>query len=380
MKTSGKEVSFEGIFRILLMIFIVGTNISPYLLTEVLEGHRVKNAFDLTSEIKQINFLDSNALYETFQSSERLLVNLYILGHSAVYVFFFISGFSVGRFFLSGKNAGDFLFWRWRKIYIPSVLLLAPFYLFWFFVERGRGNGEYLLQILTMGFDYGNGEISTPAWFLTPLFASYGMALLMTKIVNNSSLRRLLSLLALMVLASMSPIWVNSDYSNYYYPIPLISFFFAGQIIAELKNSPSVRTNMTFRLYMEYGTILIIISFTLMSYFSALDFLSREVLRLFFAYTLLFIYISFKDSIHSNLFFKLHFLNRLSRSTFVVFLIHYPIFIFCYHEKYFDGIFGVIAFIGFVTIIFILSLFLQEMLLQRLDAWLLKLDQKGYLA
>jgi peptidoglycan/LPS O-acetylase OafA/YrhL len=377
MKTNGKEVSFEGIFRSLLMMFIVGTNISPYLLAEVLVGHRVKNAFDLSREIKQVNFLDSIALYETFQNSETLLVNLYLIGHSAVYVFFFISGFSIGRFFLSGKSAGEFLFWRWRKIYIPSVLLLIPFYLFWFFVEKGRGNGEYFLQILTMGFDYGNGEISTPAWFLTPLFASYGMALLMNKIVAHGSLRRLLFMIGVMFFTSISPVWANSDYSNYYYPIPLISFFFAGQIFAQLKSNRSVFAYKIFRPYMEYGIILSLTSFTLMSYLSAHDILVREALRFFFAYILIFIYIFFKDSIHSRLFIKFHFLNRLSRSSFVVFLIHYPIFKFSYDEKYFQGVYGVFEFIGFIIIIFILSLILQEMLLQKVDSWLLKLDQKG---
>jgi peptidoglycan/LPS O-acetylase OafA/YrhL len=378
MKPNSNEISFEGIFRLLLMIFIVGTNISPYLLAEELVGKRVKNAFDLTSEVNQINFLDTGALYESFQNSERILVNLYILGHSAVYVFFLLSGFSVGRYFISGKNAGDFLFWRWRKIYIPSILLLTPFYLFWLLVENGKGSGDYFLQILTMGFDYGSGEISTPAWFLTPLFASYGMALIMNKIITNASMRRLLFMLVIIVFTSLTPLWANSDYSNYYYPIPLISFFFAGQVFAEVKNAQSINALNTFKPYMELGIIIIPITFVLMTYVSLSEILSRNTLRFLFAYALILIYMVFEASVHSNLFMKFQFLNRLSRSSFVVFLIHYPIFMFCYQENYFVGIFGVFQFIAFIAIIFTLSLFLQEILLKKLDGWLLKMDQKQY--
>jgi peptidoglycan/LPS O-acetylase OafA/YrhL len=378
MKPNSNEISFEGIFRLLLMIFIVGTNISPYLLAEELVGKRVKNAFDLTSEVNQINFLDTGALYESFQNSERILVNLYILGHSAVYVFFLLSGFSVGRYFISGKNASDFLFWRWRKIYIPSILLLTPFYLFWLLVESGKGSGDYFLQILTMGFDYGSGEISTPAWFLTPLFASYGMALIMNKIITNASMRRLLFMLVIIVFTSLTPLWANSDYSNYYYPIPLISFFFAGQVFAEVKNAQSINALNTFKPYMEVGITIIPITFVLMTYVSLSEILSRNTLRFLFAYALILIYMVFEASVHSNLFMKFQFLNRLSRSSFVVFLIHYPIFMFCYQENYFVGIFGVFQFIAFIAIIFTLSLFLQEILLKKLDGWLLKMDQKQY--
>ena len=378
MDTNVKKFSFEGIFRIFLMTLIIATNLSPYLLMEVFQGHRVNNPFDLSSEIKQVNFLNSNALYESFPNTERWLVDGYLLGHSAVYVFYFLSGFSVGRFLLSGKSAGEFLFWRWRKIFIPSALLLTLLYFFWLLVVAGRGSGDYFLQILSMGFDFGNGEISTPAWFLTPLFASYGIALIVDKIITNASLRKLFFVLGVMVFTSFAPVWANSDYSNYYYPAPLVAFFIGGQVLAQIKKNPYVSAHNKFKLNMEYTIIIIPISYASMSYVSSADIFSRNALRFLFAYLLILIFIFFKDSVHSHLFNNFHILNRISKSTFVVFLIHYPFFIFLYHENYFVGVYGINAFFGFLVSIFILGVFLNETLLKKLDVWLLKLDKKGF--
>jgi hypothetical protein len=352
------------------MVLIMGTNLAPYLLAERTTGQSVENAFYISDNLGPINFLSNDSLHAIEGFVEQALVGLYLWGHSAVYVFLFLSGSAVGRFFRYSGSTQEFLFWRYLNIYIPSVLVLIALYIFWLSCG-GRGGQQYLLQILLGATAFGSGQVSTPSWFLSVLYVSYLVAPVFQKILQCTPTSVRKAILIILFPITFQEVWFDQDLANYAYPIGLVSFFLLGQIAGQSDLKPKKFREIQNRLN-SFWPLFIVISILIVNQLSYRDFASRNFLRIILSLSLILIYKSVNDF---NKDFRCRLkiqtaIDFISRGGMIVFLTHYPIFMSVYHTDIFLRTNQILFFCCFAASIYFFSAVFQKIIVTRVQSLL----------
>jgi peptidoglycan/LPS O-acetylase OafA/YrhL len=307
------EVNFESGMRFLLMILIMGTNAAPFIL--------LNNKTITTYE----NLDSPQTLLSNSSFLEYPVILFYFTGYTAVYLFFFLSGYHV-TLSLNEKGLGEFMRSRYLQIYLPSLLLSTGYFIVWAIFNQHQifTGEEYILEIIIMGFDLGGNPANSPAWFLTPLFASYALAPLIRKFHSILKSYRMTGLIAFIYLLGIALSFQSGSKYSPLYPTHLILFFSLG-MLASYKNGgninePHVKVGASN--YLIPKLILIFLVIMTLAYCG----ISLDVSITTIIHTLPFILIVVFLLNKKSLFYgRYSFIDITSRNTLIIMLIHYPI-------------------------------------------------------
>lgn len=307
-----KKISYETGFRCLLMILIMGTNSAPFLMKKV-------GIYNSNSELDQ-----PKKILENTDLTDIPIVLLYYSGYSAVYLFYFLSGFQSNQSLKRGLPY--FLESRYKKIYLPSLFLMVIYFPFWAF---GSGqnifSGEnYFLEFLLMGFDISGGHVNSPTWFLSPLFASYAVAPILNKFHAKLMESVYTSAIIFVYAAIIIICWLLGPRYELFYPLHIMLFFGLGMLAEQKRKQPKVGKfaieQRRFRHVMELTLIFLAISLACLFviYFQ----LSITSFSHIITFLLIFVFLLRNDVVING---KHRFLETVSDNSLYIMLVHYPI-------------------------------------------------------
>ena len=276
--------------------------------------------------------------YKQLENPRTLLTNsstwdwpvilFYCVGYSAVYVFFFLSGFHA-QDKLSEGSLGSYLESNYRKIYLPSIIFFLLYFPIWgvFNTSYVFSGENYLMEALIGSYDLGGSQINSPTWFLTPLFAAYALAPLFNKLHSNFGKKSNSIFLILIYTFGILLCWSIGPKYDLIYPMHLVLFFTLGMMSNKIDGQ---RNKSGFKKVLSQSMALILLCTIFMSPLLVglgAILLGVSTTTLIHFLPLLFIveFILFKQVVYVQ---GHEFIKSASRQTLYMMLLHYPFITF----------------------------------------------------
>lgn len=322
----------QSVFRIFLMLLIVGTNSAPFFLSVSIRGC-------CSSEILSASELpwgDWSAMWPIIlgEPIDLLLFFNYTFGYSAVYVFLFMVGYSA-----SGQLQGDgglpkYLRRQYFHIYLPSLVLMSGLYIFHLFILRNNYSPFAFEEILLGSYHSGAKMLSSPSWFLTIVFCYYLLLPVIQLGLNSTLGTRFIKhrnpILILTVLITCFYVLNQVNVNHNISPFDFLIWVLLGHLLGDsIDNWGAKRTNSH---QMQHSRLSIFIVFLISTVGIVIVFMSviyagtpQEVFRIYTSLTLLLCYFwNSKTNLTERSSKSRRYLREVSDSNLVIMLFHYP--------------------------------------------------------
>lgn len=322
----------QSIFRIFLMLLIVGTNSAPFFLSASINGC-------CSSEIlpaSEMPWGDWSAMWPITlgEPINLLLFFNYTFGYSSVYVFLFLVGYSASGQLVGDGGMSKYLRRQYFHIYLPSLVMMSGFYIFYIFILRGSNQPFAFEEILLGSYHSGAKMLSSPSWFLTIVFCYYLLLPVIQIGLNSNWGTRLIKhrnpIFILTILITCFYVLNQENANHIISPFDFLIWVLLGHLLGNSMNNSATRRKKS--LQMQQTRLSILVVFLISTVGIVIVFMSvlyagteQEVFRIYSSLTLLLLYFwNSKSNSPKRTSKPRRFLREISDSNLVIMLFHYP--------------------------------------------------------
>ncbi len=367
------KIKDQSIFRIFLMLLIVGTNSAPFFLTA-----SIKEC--CSSEILPMSEMPWGFWSEMWPNTlgkpiDTLLFFSYAFGYSAVYAFLFLVGFSASSKLLTDIRLSTYLRGQYLRIFLPSVVLMFSLYIFDILILHTAVEPYQLEEILLGSYHSGPKTISSPSWFLTILFCYYLLLPVLHVFLNSTKGKLFLQYTHPLVILGISTVCffvlsqINTNHS--YSPFDFLTWVLMGHLMGYGLNSRARKNSKLLKTGHSRLRVLIVFAITVTVmvalFISVLHAgTNQEFFRIYVSLALLLSFFWNYRNNHLAKWTKIRmFLRKLSDLNLIIMLIHYPLIVVLFGT---GGIYVLpleFTIVLYFIAVWVLSLAFQKIIVQR---------------